>query len=72
MHYYVSLIVLAYQCRSLGSPLVRNLYLTSSRNGSFREWQRARSNTFCACLEGAYTIDKTTDALPDRVYQFYP
>ena len=23
-----------------------------------------RSNTFCACLEGAYTIDKTIDSAP--------
>ena len=28
-----------------------------------------RSNTFCACLEGAYTIGKTIDTLHDRTYE---
>ena len=31
----------------------------------------AQSNTFCACLEGAYTIDKTIDTLHSRAYKFY-
>ena len=31
----------------------------------------AQSNTFCACLEGAYTIDKTIDTLHSRTYKFY-
>ena len=42
----------------------------------FTKWQNsiqsawAQSNTFCACLEGAYIIDKTINALHDRASSF--
>ena len=44
------------------------LLFTKCQNSIQSAW--AQSNTFCACLEGAYVIDKTINTRHDRVSSF--